>query len=80
VVGRGFRITRGGGARGNLATDNGRGRVEIVLSDVEGVKCDVTPQANFSWKITFDTLYTKGFSIRIRSRTLSISSECNVIG
>jgi len=35
----------------------------------------VTPQVNFLWKITFDTLYTNRFSNRIRSRTLSISSE-----
>jgi len=39
----------------------------------------VTPQVNFPWKITFDILYTNGFSIRIRSRTLSISSERNII-
>ena len=32
----------------------------------------VTPQANFLWKITFDILYTNGFSIRIRSRSLSV--------
>jgi len=37
----------------------------------------VTLQANFLQKITFDILYTNGFSIRICSRTLSISSECN---
>ena len=36
-------------------------------------------QANFLQKITFDTLYTNGFSIRIHSRTLSISSEHNTI-
>jgi len=39
----------------------------------------VMPQANFPQKITFDTLYTNGFSIRICSRTLSISSEHNTI-
>jgi len=38
----------------------------------------VMPQANFPWKITFDMLYTNGFSIRIHSRTLSISSERNL--
>ena len=32
----------------------------------------VTPQANFLQKITFDTLYTNRFLIRICSRTLSI--------
>jgi len=45
----------------------------------KGYGRDVTPQANFPWKITFDTLYTNGFSIRICSRTLSISSEHNTI-
>jgi len=47
----------------------------------EGYRTDITviPQANFPWKITFDTLYTNGFSIRICSRTLSISLECNII-
>jgi len=39
----------------------------------------VMPQANFLQKITFDTHYTNGFSIRICSRTLSMSSECNTI-
>jgi len=39
----------------------------------------VMPQANFLWKVTFDTLYTNKFLIRVRSRTLSISSECNTI-
>jgi len=32
----------------------------------------VTPQANFPWKITFDTLYNNRFLIGICSRTLSI--------
>jgi len=32
----------------------------------------ITPQVNFLQKITFDTLYTNGFLIRICSRTLSI--------
>ena len=40
---------------------------------------DVTPQANFPQKITFDTLYTNEFVIRVRSRALSISSERNTI-
>jgi len=40
---------------------------------------NITSQANFPWKIIFDTLYTNRFSIRICSRTLSISSECNTI-
>ena len=35
VVGGGFGITGGGGARGNLATDNSGGRAEMVLSEAE---------------------------------------------
>jgi len=42
-------------------------------------QCIVMPQANFLQKITFNTLYTNRFSIRICSRTLSISSEHNTI-
>jgi len=38
-----------------------------------------TPQVNFLWKITFDTLYTNRFVIRIHSRTLSIFSGHNTI-
>jgi len=38
VVGGGFRVTGGGSARGNLATDNGGGRVETVLSVAEGAE------------------------------------------
>jgi len=41
AVGGGFRITRGGGARGNLATDNGGGQAEMVLSEAEGVEHDI---------------------------------------
>jgi len=40
VVGEGFRVTGGGGARGNLATGNGGGRAEMVLSEAEGVERD----------------------------------------
>jgi len=40
VVGGGFRVTRGGGARGNLATGNGGGQAETVLSDVEETERD----------------------------------------
>jgi len=39
----------------------------------------IMPQVNFLQKITFDKLYNNGFLIGIRSRTLSISSECNTI-
>jgi len=41
AVGGGFGMTRGGGARGNLAADNGRGRTETVLSEAEGAECDM---------------------------------------
>jgi len=40
VAGRGFGMTREGGARGNLAADNSGGWAETVLSDVEGTKHD----------------------------------------
>jgi len=55
------------------------------LENYEGVAVkvlldsSVMLQIDFLWKITFDTLYTNRFSIRIRSRTLSISSERNTI-
>ena len=39
----------------------------------------VTPQMNFLWKITFDTLYTNEFLIRVCSRALFIPSERNTI-
>jgi len=39
----------------------------------------VTPQANFLQKITFDIHYTNRFTIKIRSRTLSIFLERNTI-
>jgi len=50
--------------------------VTLLMTFPYGV---VMLQVNFPWKITFDTCYTNGFSIRIHSRTLSISSECNTI-
>jgi len=40
MVGEGFGVTREGRARGNLATGNGRGWAETVLSDVEGAERD----------------------------------------
>jgi len=40
AVGRGFTMTGGGRARGNLAADNGGGRAETVLSDVEEAERD----------------------------------------
>jgi len=38
VVSGGFGMTRGGGARGNLAADNGGGQTKTVLSDTKGVE------------------------------------------
>jgi len=40
VVSGGFGGTGGGRARGNLATDNGEGRAETVLSAAEGAEHD----------------------------------------
>jgi len=39
----------------------------------------VTPQANFPRKITFDTLYTNEFVIRVRSRAFAIPPERTTI-
>jgi len=47
VVGRGFGITGGGRARGNLATDNSGGWTEMVLSEAEGAERDT------NWKVSF---------------------------
>ena len=41
VASRGFGMTGGGGARGNLAMDNSGGQAETVLSDVEGAERDM---------------------------------------
>jgi len=60
VVSGGFRITRGGGARGNLATDNGGGQVETVLSEAEEVEHDMDWKASFArraWSILLAALY-----------------------
>ena len=38
VVGRGFGMTRGSRARGNLAMDNSGGQAKTVLSDAEGAE------------------------------------------
>jgi len=51
------------------------GKIEKVSTFIN----TVTPQANFLWKITFDTLYNNRFLIRVCSRTLSISSERTTI-
>ena len=60
AVGRGFGMTRGGGARGNLAADNGRGRTETVLSEAEGAERDMDWKASFvrrTWSILLAALY-----------------------
>jgi len=60
VVGGGFRVTGRGGARGNLATDSGGGRAEMVLSAAEGAECDTDWKASFArcaWSILHAVLY-----------------------
>jgi len=47
TVGRDFGVSGGGGARGNLATGNGGGQAETVLSNAEGV------ERNADWKASF---------------------------
>ena len=66
VVGGGFRVTGVGRARGNLATGNGGGRVEIVLSNVEGAECDTdwkTLFARRAWSILRAALYHASGSV-----------------
>jgi len=46
---------------------------KVAVSQSNG--SGVTPQVNFLRKITFDTLYTNEFVIRVRSRALAILSE-----
>ena len=60
MVGRGFGITGGGGARGNLATDNGGGWAETVLSEAEGAEHNTDWKALFArraWSILLAALY-----------------------
>jgi len=60
VIGGGFGITGGGGARGNLATDNGGGQAETVLSKVEGTERDTDWKVLFArraWSILLTALY-----------------------
>ena len=60
VVSRGFAMTGGGKARGNLAADNGGGRTETVLSDAEGAERNTDWKALFArraWSILLATLY-----------------------
>ena len=60
VVGRGFGVTRGGGARGNLAMGNSGGQAETVLSDAEGAEYDMDWKVSFArraWSILHAALY-----------------------
>ena len=53
-------MTGGGGARGNLAADNGGGRAETVLSEAEGGERDTDWKASFArhaWSILLAALY-----------------------
>jgi len=66
VIGGGFRITGGGGARGNLATDNSGGWVEIVLSEAKEAECDTDWKALFArcaWSILLAVLYHASGSV-----------------
>jgi len=60
AVGGGFGTTGGGGARGNLAADNGGGRAETVLIEVEGAERNTDWKASFvrcTWSILLVALY-----------------------
>jgi len=66
AVGGGFGMTRGGGARGNLAADNGGGRAETVLSKAEGAEHDMDWKASFArraWSILLAALYHASGSV-----------------
>jgi len=66
TVSRGFGMTRGGGARGNLAADNGGGRAETVLSEAEGVERNTDWKASFArraWSILLAALYYASGSV-----------------
>jgi len=66
AVGGGFRTTGGGGARGNLAADNGGGRVETVLIEAEGAERDTDWKASFArraWSILLAALYHASGSV-----------------
>jgi len=66
VVGGGFGVTGGGGARGNLAMGNGGGQMETVLSEVKGAECNTDWKASFArraWSILHATLYHASESV-----------------
>jgi len=59
-------MTRGGRARGNLAADNGGGRVETVMSEAEGAEHDMDWKASFArrtWSILLAALYHASGSV-----------------
>jgi len=61
-----FGMTGGGGARGNLAADNGGGQVETVLSKAEGAEHDMDWKASFArrtWSILLAALYHASGSV-----------------
>jgi len=60
------RVTGGGGARDNLATGNGGGQAEMVLSNAEGAECDTDWKASFArctWSILRAALYYTSGSV-----------------
>jgi len=59
-------MTRGGGARGNLAADNGGGQAETVLSGVEETERNTDWKASFArcaWSILLAALYHASGSV-----------------
>jgi len=59
-------MTGGGGARGNLAVDNGGGRAEMVLSEAEGAERHTDWKASFvrhAWSILLAALYHASGSV-----------------
>jgi len=59
-------MTRGGKVRGNLATDNGGGRAETVLSEAEGAERNTDWKALFArcaWSILLAALYHASGSV-----------------
>jgi len=66
AVGGGFGMTGGGGARGNLAVDNGGGWAETVLSEAEGAEHNTdwkTSFARHAWSILLAALYHTSGSV-----------------
>jgi len=66
AVSGGFGMTRGGKVRGNLATDNGGGRAETVLSEAERAERNTDWKALFArcaWSILLAALYHMSGSV-----------------